>query len=224
LLEDATERVSRAHILVFLGGLVSLDGRIDEGRGLLDEASVIYEELSEPYARANNAWRILGHIELLAANFTAAEAIFRECCALFEQARDQAALSSLSSELGQSLYAQDRLTEAGEAARVAEESAPRDDVPAQFAWRAVKAKLLARAESRADAHSLALEAVALSDSTDSPCQRADVLLDLAEVNRLSDQLGDAAEAVERALRLFDAKGDVTSAERARGLLDELAVV
>jgi tetratricopeptide (TPR) repeat protein len=147
----------------------------------------------------------------------------RDCCALFEQARDQAALSSLSSELAQSLYAQDRLTEAREAARAAEESAPRDDVPAQFAWRAVKAKLLARAGSSTDAHSLALEAVGLSDSTDSPCQRADVLLDLAEVSRLSDNPDEAARAVERAVRLFDKKGDVVSAERARSLLDELAV-
>jgi DNA-binding SARP family transcriptional activator len=223
LLEPANERVSRAHVLVFLGGLVSLNSRIDEGRGLVDEASVIYEELGESYARANNAWRILGHIEGLAGNFAAAEAIFRDCCAVFEQARDQAALSSLSSELAQSLYAQDRLTEAREAARVAEESAPRDDVPAQFAWRAVKAKLLARAGSSSDARSLALEAVGLSDSTDSPCQRADVLLDLAEVSRLSDQPDDAAGAVERAVRLFDTKGDVVSAERARSLLDEIAV-
>ena len=223
LLEDATERVSGAHILVFLGGLVSLDGRIDEGLGFLEEAAVIYEELGEWYARANNAWRILGHVETLALDFPAAEAIFRSSCALFEDAHDRAALSSLSSELAQSLYAQGRLTEAREAARVAEESAPRDDVPAQFAWRAVKAKLLAREESWADAHSLALEATALSDSTDSPCQRADVLLDLAEVRRLSDQQVEAAEAVERAVRLFDMKGDVVSAERARALLDELAV-
>jgi DNA-binding SARP family transcriptional activator len=223
LLEQATERVSRAHVLVFLGGLVSLDSRVDEGRGLVQEASVIYEELGELYARANNAWRVLGNIERLAGNFAATEAISRDCCAAFEQAGDQAALSSLSSELAHSLYAQDRLTEAGEAARVAEESAPRDDVPAQFAWRAVKAKLLARAGSSADARSLALEAVGLSDSTDSPCQRADVLLDLAEVNRLSDRPDDAARAVERAVRLFDTKGDVVSAERARSLLDEIAV-
>ena len=96
-------------------------------------------------------------------------------------------------------------------------------MPAQFAWRAVKAKLLARAGSSSDARSLALEAVGLSDSTDSPCQRADVLLDLAEVSRLSDQPDDAAGAVERAVRLFDTKGDVVSAERARSLLDEIAV-
>jgi tetratricopeptide (TPR) repeat protein len=223
LLEDATERVSRAHVLVFLGGLVSLDGRIDEGRGLLDEASAIYEELDESYARANNARRILGHIELLAGNFAAAEAIFRDCCALFEHARDQAALSSLSSELAQSLYAQDLQTEAGEAARVAQEKAPRDDVPAQFAWRSIKAKLLARGGQAAEALPLAREAVALSDSTDSPCQRGEMLLDLAEVTRLAGQAEDAAQAVERAVLLFEAKGDVVSAQRARGLLDEPAM-
>jgi DNA-binding SARP family transcriptional activator len=223
LLEDATERVSRGHVLVFLGGLVALEGRIDEGRAFLEEASAIYGELGEAYARANNAWRILGHVELLAENFATAETLFRDCCALFDQAHDRAALSSLSSELAQSLYAQDRLADAREAARVAEECAPRDDVPAQFAWRSVRAKLLAREGAAAEALPLALEAAALSGSTDSPCQCGDVLLDLAEVTRLADQPDEAAKAVERAVRLYDAKGDVVSAERARSLLEELAV-
>jgi hypothetical protein len=50
-----------------------------------------------------------------------------------------------------------------------------------------------------------------------------VLLDLAEVDRLSDRPDDAARAVERAVRLFDTKGDVVSAIRARSLHDEIAV-
>jgi class 3 adenylate cyclase/tetratricopeptide (TPR) repeat protein len=223
LLDDTTERVSRAHILVFLGGLVALDGRIDEGHSLVEEASAIYEELGESYARANNSGRIMGHIEQLAGQFGVAEVIFRDCCALFEQVLDRAALSSVSSDLAQSLYAQDRLPEARVAARVAEECAPRDDVPAQFAWRGVSAKLLAREGMHARAHALALEAVALSDSTDSPCQRAEVLLDLAEVMRLADRSEEAADAIERAVRLFAVKGDALSGQRARGLLAELAV-
>ena len=223
LIAETTERVSRAHLLVFLGGLEALDGLVDEGRALILEASTIYDELGETFARANNAQRILGHIELLAGNFVPAESVLRDSCQIFEAANDKAALSSASSDLAQALYAQQRLEEARAVALRAQECAPRDDVPAQFAWRAVSAKLLACEGMLDRAEPLVLEAVSLVDSTDSPSQRGDVLVDLAEVKRILDKPGEAARAVERALRLYEQKGDVLSAQRARGLLDELVV-
>jgi len=222
LLEGTTERVARAHVLVFLGGLTALDGRVDEGRRIVGDASEIYAELGETYARANNALRILGHIELIAGNAPAAEAALRESCAVFGHAHDKAALSSVSSELAQALYAQARLSEATDLATVAKEASPRDDVPAQFAWRAISAKLAAREGAHDEADSLVREAVAFSELTDSPGQRAEVLLDLAEVKRLAGEVDEATEAVDRALRLFERKGDVVSPRRAR-YLDEPAL-
>ena len=223
LLEETTERVSRAHVLVFLGGLEALDGRMEEGHAQIAEASTIYDELGERFARANNGGRILGHVDLLAGNLSSAEATLRECCETFERANDVAALSSVSSELAQALYAQQRYVDARVVAARAEECAPRDDVPAQFAWRGVSAKLRAREGLLDKAEPLALEAVSLADSTDSPCQRADVLLDLAEVKRVLDKPEEAVRAIERAIRLYMQKGDVLSSQRARGLLQELAV-
>ena len=224
LLAESTERVSRAHVLVWLGGLEALNGRLDEGRVMVEEASTIYEELGEGLARANNAGRILGHIELLAGNLATAEAVLRDCCETFERANNKAALSSVSSDLAQALYAQQRFAEARAIAARAEACVPRDDVAAQFAWRAISAKLLARAGAADRAEPLVLEAVSLVDATDSPCQRADVRLDLAEVKRLGDKPEEAAHAVEGAIRLYGQKGDVPSSLRARGLLAELAVV
>jgi DNA-binding SARP family transcriptional activator len=223
LLDESMERVSRAHVLVFLGALEALDGRIEEGRTAIREASTIYGELGEGFARANNAGRIMGRVEFLAGNYLAAESILRDCCETFEEANDQAALSSVSSDLTQALYAQHRLAEARVVATRAEESAPRDDVAAQFAWRAVSAKLLAREDAFEKAEPLVLEALSLVDSTDSPCQRADVRLDLAEVKRLAEKPEEAAQAVEGAIGLYGQKGDVPSSLRARALLDELAV-
>ena len=223
LLEESTERVSRAHVLAFLGGLEALDGRLDEGRAKVEEASTIYQELGEGLARANNAGRILGHIELLAGNLATAEAVLRDCCETFERANNQAALSSVSSDLAQALYAQQRVAQARAIAARAEGCAPRDDVAAQFAWRAVSAKLLAQEGVPDRAESLVLEAVSLVDSTDSPCQRADVLLDLAEVKRLGEKPEEAVQAVEGAIGLYGLKGDVPSSLRAQALLDELAV-
>ena len=47
------------------------------------------------------------------------------------------------------------------------------------------------------------------------------LLDLAEVLRLAGRPGEAVPPVEQAIDLFDRKGNVVSAERARRLLQEL---
>jgi hypothetical protein len=51
--------------------------------------------------------------------------------------------------------------------------------------------------------------------------RAFSLLDLAEVLRLAGRPSDAAAAIESAIDLFERKGNVVSAERARRLLDDL---
>jgi len=222
LLDETSERVGRAHVLAFLGGLEALGGGLDEGRELTTSAGTIYDELGETYARAYNSGRILGRIELLAGNLGAAETILRECCEMYERAQDRAAFASAAADVAQALYAEGRLDEARDWAQRAEAQAPRDDIPAQFAWRAVAAKLLAREGALDDADSLVLKAVALSESTDSPCQRGEVLLDVAEVQRLDNRVRDATRSVESALLLFEQKGDVVSAERARGLMAELA--
>jgi tetratricopeptide (TPR) repeat protein len=123
----------------------------------------------------------------------------------------------VSSELAQALYAQGRFSEAADLAAAAKETSPRDDVPAQFAWRAVSAKLAAGEGAHDVADSLVREAVAVSELTDSPGQRAEVLLDLAAVKRLAGEVDEATEAVERALHLFERKGDVVSPRRASNL-------
>jgi DNA-binding SARP family transcriptional activator len=221
LLDEATDRVGRAHVLVFLGGLTALDGRPDDSRTLLHEAVETYRELGETYARANNAGRIVGHVELRAGEAPAAEQVLRDCCEVFADAHDRAALSSVASDLAQAIYEQGRLEEARSWAGTAQSHAPRNDIPAQFAWRAVTAKLLAREGALEEAERLALEAVAFADTTDSPCQRGEVLLDLAEVLRFADRPQQAAETAEQAIQLFDLKGDRPSSAKTRGFLAEL---
>ncbi|HKB19970.1 MAG TPA: BTAD domain-containing putative transcriptional regulator [Gaiellaceae bacterium] len=223
LLDRTSERVGRAHVLAFLGGLEALGGRIDVGRALVSEAAEIYDELDETYARAYNSARIMGRIECLGEDFNAAATILYDCCDVFERAHDQAARSSSSSELAQALYAAGRTEEARQATRAAELCASREDVTAQFGWRAIAAKLLAQQGAFEDAEALAREAVALSESTDSPCQRGDVLVDLAEVQRLAGRRLEAARTIERALALFVQKGNVISSRKMRNFLAELSL-
>ena len=81
-----------------------------------------------------------------------------------------------------------------------------DDLSAGVQWRGVRAKLLARRGDDEAAEALAREAVALAEETDFPVLRADALLVLAEV---------AGEGRAEAIRLYEEKGNVAAAERAR---------
>ena len=223
LLGEATDRAGRANVVAFMAGLHALGGHFDEARRLIGEAASTYEEIGEVYALANNSGRVLSRIELLAGDPPAAERALRQCCETFERVRDRAGLSTLASELADTLYMQGRYDEAVSWIELAERSVPRDDLSAQYWRRRVRAKLLARTDSHDEAETIAMEAVGLAEGTDALNDRAVVMLDVAEVLRLAGRPGDAAGFVERARGLFERKGNVVSAADARSLLDELAV-
>jgi tetratricopeptide (TPR) repeat protein len=96
------------------------------------------------------------------------------------------------------------------------------DVDAQYRWRTVCAKVLARKGEYAAAEMLAREAVALTTDTDWLNSRAEVHLDLAEVLQLAGRAEEALAAVNEALQLYEAKENVVAAQRARARRDELA--
>jgi len=87
----------------------------------------------------------------------------------------------------------------------------------------VKAKVLARRGELTEAERLAGEAVELLEQTDYLNQRADTLLDHAEVLRLGDRPSEAVEHARQAIDLYEQKGNVASKTRAESLLAELAV-
>jgi tetratricopeptide (TPR) repeat protein len=129
----------------------------------------------------------------------------------------------LYDELAQALCAQGRFEEAGDLVELSEQVAAEDDVQAQVAWRAVRAKVLAHRGDIDAALPLARAAVTLAERTELILVHAQALLDLAEVLRLAALPAEAGAAVERALRLYEQKGDLVSAERTRVTLAELAV-
>jgi len=88
-------------------------------------------------------------------------------------------------------------------------------------WRQVRAKVLARRGELETAERLAREAVELAETTDSLNWRGDARRDLAEVLRLAGRTQEAADAARSALSLYEQKGNVVMAGRARAVLDEL---
>ena len=88
-------------------------------------------------------------------------------------------------------------------------------------WRQVRAQVLARRGEHAEAEQLAREAVSLAEETDMLNFHGNALADLAEVYALAGRTEEAREQLEQALVLYERKGNLVAAARARRRLEEL---
>ena len=132
-------------------------------------------------------------------------------------------LATIASILAECLYRQRRYDEADDLLDEAAQLGAEDDVVTQAHMRAGRAKLGARRGALVEAEAVAREGVALAEATEFVDLRADSLLALAEVLRLNDRAAEAAEPLREALALWETKGNVTYAGRARALIAELVV-
>jgi ATP/maltotriose-dependent transcriptional regulator MalT len=131
---------------------------------------------------------------------------------------EKALLATTAAMLAQALYAQARLEEAERFCRASRQAAAAEDLSAQVTWRGVHAKILARHGRTADAETVARDAVALVAATDFLTYRGDAMLDLAEVLEVSGKPADAEAAIRAGLELYERKGNLVAAERARSRL------
>jgi tetratricopeptide (TPR) repeat protein len=136
---------------------------------------------------------------------------------------DRGLLSTVAAALARAIYAQGRYEEAERFTEISEELDGRGDIAAQIGWRTTRGKVLAQRHDFEQAESLAREAVAISERTDDLAQRGRALLDLAEVLELAQRNEEAARLVDRALDLFEQKGNVVLAQETRKLLARLRV-
>ena len=130
-----------------------------------------------------------------------------------------ASLPIASAFLAQSLYALERFDEAEDRARVAVDAV--DDDWARFTGMGVLARVLAQRGRLEEAERMAREAVTHFEGTELSIERTTVLMDLAEVLRLAGRTDEVVLTLRTALELFEQKGDVVSAARARVLIDDL---
>ena len=224
LLEEAvTDRACEANLLVFTGGLHSMLGRFEEARELVARARETFEEIGMASPVANLCGAIGGAIEMDAADYRAAEAILRESCSSLEAMHEHALLSSRAAELAEALCALGLFDEAGRWASVSKQHTAADDLDAQTARRAAEAEIKAGKGELDGAEELAREAVALARETDMLNRRGRVSLVLATVLRHQGRMDETLASMEEALRLYERKGNIVGAGKARRLLNELVV-
>jgi tetratricopeptide (TPR) repeat protein len=182
-------------------------GDFEEARSLAAAARQAYQELGLRLATAGLT-QVTGPLELLAGDLEAAERELREGLEILEPLGSSGYQDGLLAAVA---YRRGDVDEAERLVERAEAEAAEDNIAAQVAWRAVRAKLERSVE-------LAEAAVELAGRTDALNLRGDAELDLAETLRLAGEPGEAARAAQRALELYEQKGNVVAAAQAASLL------
>lgn len=225
--DDAIERCRRildeagddptvgGHTRYSLARLEAKRGRYDDARDLADEALAIFVETGMAFS----AWHPLcrGEIELLAGDDEAAERDLRSSLDPLVAMLDFPSATNAATLLAEVLLDRDELEEADELVARAAEWAPKDQPIQHARVGAARARVLAR-QGHPDAEAVAREAVALADTTDFLDLRGDSRVALADVLHRAGHEDGAAEALAEALRLYELKGNVVSADRVRALL------
>ncbi len=200
--------------------LEAMRRRFDEARDLLAEADAAAAEFGETVWRAGGGMATW-EVETLAGNVAAAENAARSTYRLLEELGDTGFRPLAAGQLAASLYSLGELDEAERWTQTAEELASSDDVVSQMLWRQIRAKLLARRGRHLEAERLAREAVDISGKTDMLNWHANALTDLGEVYALAGRAEEAQTQLEQALALYERKGNLISAAKARSALTEL---
>jgi tetratricopeptide (TPR) repeat protein len=155
----------------------------------------------------------------LAGDAGRAESAAREGCEAALESGDLGNFMFLCCMLGDALLALGQDDEAEHWLERGRRDAPSEERIPQMLWRQARAKLIARRGELEEGERLAREAVALGAETDMLNAHADALVDLAEVLALAGQ--DAQAELDKALGLYERKGNLVMAERTRSRLVEL---
>jgi predicted ATPase/class 3 adenylate cyclase len=212
-------RARGLHML--LGRALAMQGEFDRARNAIADRVALQEELGNVFVATRSGASLLGAVEMLAGHPLAAEQQLRRAYAVLDEAGETGIRSTVAAELADALYAQGRFEEAQRYTRVSEETAAQDDHASQILWRTVRAKAFAREGRLADGEELTREAVTLAEATDNINLRGDALMAFAEVHVLAERPREAVPVIKQALRLYEQKGNLVSADKARALLGEL---
>ena len=198
-----------------------MKGQFETARTLYVDGRAAMEEIAQGWFVA---WTSLsaGRVEMLAADYAAAERELRRGVDLLETMGERYLRSTLTALLARAVLEQDRLDEADSLTRQAEELAGADDVETQATWRAVRARVLTRADARDEAAELGSEVLQLLLPTDSAVMKVEALGDLGEV--FHDRTEPTSTWVlTEAIKLAELKGNLCAVAQLRDVLGRLGI-
>jgi class 3 adenylate cyclase len=206
--------------LVLGGRLRAMRGNFEEARVLIARGAALFDELGLKRPLLAVSWWA-AEVEELTGDVATAERAFRGVMEAHESAGASEALPELAFLLARLADLQGRYEEAESLLPLYEESAASDDRWLQIERRCWRARVLARRGEPEEAVRLAREALALAPPREAVLERTAVLIYAARILSLTGHLAEAASITEEALRLFEQKGLLVSADQARALLAQL---
>jgi predicted ATPase/class 3 adenylate cyclase len=214
------DRKVKARAELAIGQLEAMRGDFERARLLYRRSRASLEELGCLFLAALTSLTS-SVIEVLAEDLATAELELRTDYGRLEEMGERNYISTTAGLLADVLYRQGRYGESAEFAGVCEHLASSDDVASQFLWRCVRGKLSAQRGAFDEAESLLAAAIALIETSDQLDLQGYGLLDFSEVRELAGAPADAAALSERAVGLFERKGNAVAAQRARQLAERL---
>jgi class 3 adenylate cyclase/tetratricopeptide (TPR) repeat protein len=190
---------------------------LDEARRFVEAASDITREESSLLPRAVDCIsRAL--VDMFSDDLAAAEEVLRGGYLQLEKMGGAGPRVNVATLLARVRLLRGRNDDAEELTRLCERLAAPDQADAQVKWRSIRAIAVARRGEPGEAERLAREAVYLAGKTDQLDSRAEAHVDLAEVLLLGGRGREAKHELERAIALFQEKGNEVGERNARRLL------
>lgn len=195
----------------------ALNGRFDSARKTFSRAEALLDALGVVSERHTHT-QLYCFMELIAGNLDVA---LGQAVWAFESHQRFGSSTYASTDAGNAALALaglGRHAEAEHYASLCRSLAASTDVISQMQWRRALAEVKRDRGELAEGLTLALEAAALMEPTDSINPHADTLVDVARLQTAADMISDAEASLTRALALYEQKGNVYSAAAVRRLL------
>ncbi len=217
LVDGAQSPLQRTHARFWLAAVQGVAGGLQSARLELDAAWKTYRELGLELLRASTA-TAYAHVELHAGDPVRAEELLREGNAMLEATGEKGVRSTILADLGEALYQQGRYEEAERVVAECEAISLPEDAAHLLLIAALKARLSARREDFVHAEHAARQAVDKAADAHLSSTLEDTLMSLAEILFLAGRGAEARKPTQRAVELYESRGLVPSAERAREFL------
>jgi class 3 adenylate cyclase/tetratricopeptide (TPR) repeat protein len=199
--------------------LAAESGRFDHARELLAKSNIGFGELGLGRLVLLGG-EAAGRVELLAGDYVRAATLFTELLEGLQKVGETIDTDYYCALLAEALYEQGRIEEAEEYADLGESLL---GVSPHYvaSLRSIRARLVAHRGRYEEAVRLAREGVESSQKTDAIAVQADSSMALGDVLVGAGRTDESVTATKHALGLYELKGSLVRAERARQRLDEL---
>ncbi|MEP7379305.1 MAG: adenylate/guanylate cyclase domain-containing protein [Chloroflexota bacterium] len=225
--EQLLERVkgnlrAESRVRCVLASLLAMRGDFIRARALIAEAQHMFEELGLAADEGSARGLSAEFIEVPAGRPEVAEAQLREAYAIFEAIGARALLSTLVGLFAEVLALGGKDDEADHQSLTASEIATTDDYDAQIRWRRAHSLVLIHRGNLIDAEARARAAVDIAAGTDDINMQGNCFARLTDVFEAAGRFEDAKVALGQALALYEQKGNLVAAEKARASLVDIS--